>query len=71
MTNWDEKKKVVMRYESHADGTVSNGKVFFDMTSAPGEDALDGLKVDQRGNLYVDLSPEVRQPVKRLFAVRW
>jgi hypothetical protein len=23
------------------------------MTSAPGEDALDGLKVDQRGNLYV------------------
>ena len=42
-----------MRYESHADGTASNGKVFFDMTSAPGEDALDGMKVDQRGNLYV------------------
>jgi gluconolactonase len=53
VTNWDEKKKVVMRYESHADGTASNGKVFFDMTSAPGEDALDGMKVDQRGNLYV------------------
>jgi sugar lactone lactonase YvrE len=55
VTNWDEKKKVVMRYESHADGTVSNGKVFFDMTSAPGEDALDGMKVDQRGNLYVSV----------------
>jgi len=27
--------------------------VFFDMTSAPGEEALDGLKVDQQGNLYV------------------
>jgi gluconolactonase len=53
VTNWDEKKKVVMRYESHADGTASNGIVFFDMTSAPGEDALDGMKVDQRGNLYV------------------
>jgi Gluconolactonase len=53
VTNWDEKKKVVMRYESRADGTASNGKVFFDMTSAPGEDALDGMKVDQRGNLYV------------------
>jgi gluconolactonase len=38
---------------SPADGTVSNGKVFFDMTPAPGEDALDGMKVDQRGNLYV------------------
>ncbi len=51
--NWDEKKKVVMRYEANADGTLSNGKVFFDMTSAPGEDAIDGIKVDQQGNLYV------------------
>ena len=51
--NWDEKKKVVMRYEVNADGTLENGKIFFDMTSAPGEDALDGIKVDQKGNLYV------------------
>ncbi len=51
--NWDEKKKVVMRYEVNADGTLKNGKIFFDMTSAPGEDALDGIKVDQKGNLYV------------------
>jgi gluconolactonase len=27
--------------------------VFFDMTGAPGEDAIDGLKVDREGNLYV------------------
>jgi len=51
--NWDTKKKVVMRYEVNADGTVEDGKVFFDMTSAPGEDALDGVKVDQASNLYV------------------
>src|SRR5581483_1747907 len=51
--NWDEHKKVVMRYEVQADGRLSNGKVFFDMTSAQGEDALDGMKVDQKGNLYV------------------
>ena len=51
--NWDEKKKVVMRYKAQADGTLANGKVFFDMTSASGEDALDGIKVDQAGNLYV------------------
>jgi gluconolactonase len=51
--NWDEKKKVVMRYEVNAEATVKNGKVFFDMTSAKGEDALDGIKVDQQGNLYV------------------
>lgn len=49
----DEKKKVVMRYEVNADGTLKNGKLFFDMTSASGEDALDGIKVDQKGNLYV------------------
>jgi gluconolactonase len=53
VTNWDAKKKVVMRYEANADGTVSNGTVFFDMTPATGDDALDGLKVDQQGNLYV------------------
>jgi gluconolactonase len=52
VSNWDEKKKVIMRYESRADGAVTNGKVFFDMTSATGEDALDGLKVDVRGNVY-------------------
>ena len=51
--DWDDKKKIVMRYEVNADGTLKNGKLFFDMTSAPGEDALDGIKVDQKGNLYV------------------
>jgi gluconolactonase len=51
--DWDEKKKIIMRYEVQPDGTLRNGIIFFDMTSAPGEDALDGMKVDQRGNLYV------------------
>ncbi len=51
--NWDEKKKVVMRYEARPDGTLANGTLFFDMTAAAGEDALDGIKVDQQGNLYV------------------
>ena len=30
-----------------------NGKLFFDFTNASGEDGLDGIKVDQKGNLYV------------------
>jgi len=51
--NWDETKKIVIRYEVRADGTLANGTVFFDMTNAPGEDAIDGLKVDREGNLYV------------------
>jgi gluconolactonase len=51
--NWDPEKKVVMRYDMDADGNATNGKIFFDMTKAPGEDAIDGIKVDQNGNLYV------------------
>jgi gluconolactonase len=42
-----------MRYEIDEVGKASNGTVFFDMTDAPGEDAVDGVKVDQEGNLYV------------------
>jgi gluconolactonase len=51
--NWDPEKKIVMRYEVNPDATLSNGKIFFDMTGARGEDAIDGIKVDQQGNLYV------------------
>ena len=51
--NWDPEKKIIMRYEVAADATLSSGKVFFDMTQAPGEDAIDGVKVDRQGNLYV------------------
>ena len=51
--NWDEKKKVVMRYDVAVDGTASNGRVFFDMTGSPGEDAIDGIKVDVNGNVFV------------------
>jgi gluconolactonase len=65
--NWDDARKVVMRYEATADGSYGNGRVLFDMTTAPGEDALDGIKVDAQGHLYVSgpgglwiLSPEGR-----------
>ena len=65
--NWDDKKKVLMRYRVNADGTLSDGIVFFDMTSAPGDDALDGVKVDALGDVYVSgpgglwiLSPDGR-----------
>jgi gluconolactonase len=67
LDNWDDHKKVVMRYEVQPDGSLRNGKVFFDMTSAGTEDALDGMKVDKAGNLYVSgpgglwiLSPQAK-----------
>jgi gluconolactonase len=55
VTNWDVTRKVVMRYAVAKDGTLSNGRVFFDMTNAPEDPelALDGVKVDEAGNLYV------------------
>jgi gluconolactonase len=51
--NWDESRKVVMRYRVEADGRVTESTVFFDMTSAPGEDAIDGVKTDAAGNVFV------------------
>jgi gluconolactonase len=42
-----------MRYDVAADGSLSGGTVLYDLTAAPGEDAIDGLKVDRAGNLYV------------------
>jgi gluconolactonase len=53
VTNWDEKEKIVMRYEVQPDASLAGGAVFFDMGSAPEPEALDGLEVDRRGNLYV------------------
>jgi gluconolactonase len=53
VTNWDAARKVVMRYPVGPDGRLGSGEVFFDMTGAPGEEALDGVKVDQAGNLFV------------------
>jgi len=51
--NWDPQRKIIMRYDVEADGTLTNGRVFFDITkSEPGDDAWDGIKVDQRGNVY-------------------
>jgi gluconolactonase len=50
--NWDPEHKVVMRYPVDADGRVGKGEVFHDMTSAPGEDAIDGLEVDAAGNVF-------------------
>lgn len=68
VNNWNDRRKVLLRYDVNADCTLSNGKLFFDMTDAPGNDALDGLKVDQKGNVYSTgpgglwiLSPEGKQ----------
>jgi len=51
--NWDPDRKIVMRYTLDGAGSVTGSAVFFDMSDAEGEDAIDGLKVDAAGNVYV------------------
>src|SRR5215467_8912872 len=72
--NWDEKRKVILRYAVHPDGTLSEGIIFIDATNEPGEDAWDGMKADERGNLYLSgpdglwiVSPEG----KHLGTIKW
>jgi gluconolactonase len=50
--NWDVESKVIMRYALDDDCTVREATVFADLTAEPGEDALDGIKVDEAGNVY-------------------
>jgi len=57
VTNWDIRDihhtKTLWRYEVNADGTLKNGKVFFDFNFTEDDEALDGMKVDKEGNLFV------------------
>lgn len=52
ISNSDEKNKVWMRYDVNANGTVSNGRVFADVTSQKEPGVPDGMKVDSLGNVY-------------------
>ena len=48
----DRNRKIWMRYDVQADGSVANGKVLLDATSNTAEGSPDGIKVDRKGNLY-------------------
>ena len=51
--DWDLKHKVLMRYRVNPDGSIANGEVFYDFTREAEPVALDGIKVDQAGNVFV------------------
>jgi gluconolactonase len=52
--NWDPAAKVVKRFKVRRDGTLDPGAVFIDLTTRiPGDEALDGIKVDREGHLYL------------------
>jgi gluconolactonase len=48
----DPNHKIWMRYDVKPDGAVTNGKIFYDATSSKEDGAPDGMKVDQKGNVY-------------------
>jgi gluconolactonase len=50
--DWDDKKKIILRYDVQPDGSLTNKSTFLDATSETAEDAWDGLKVDRLGNVY-------------------
>jgi gluconolactonase len=52
IANSDEKHKVWMRYDVADNGTVKNGRVFFDVTAEKEDGNPDGMKVDSLGNVY-------------------
>jgi gluconolactonase len=52
VANSDPARKIWMAYDVAANGTLSNGRVFFDVTAEAEEGLPDGLKVDTQGNVY-------------------
>jgi gluconolactonase len=59
--NWDPARKVVLRFPVRANGELGKSEIFADMTTElPGDEALDGLKVDTQGNVYVAAPDGVR-----------
>jgi gluconolactonase len=52
VANSDPERKLWMRYDVAANGSVSNGKVFADATAEKEDGLPDGMKVDSLGNIY-------------------
>lgn len=52
VANSDPVRKIWMRFEVAADGTLREGEIFQHATETSAEGLPDGLKVDQLGNLY-------------------
>ncbi|MEX2671465.1 MAG: SMP-30/gluconolactonase/LRE family protein [Phycisphaeraceae bacterium] len=55
VANSDRNRAIWMAYDVQDDGSIANGRVFFDATELATDDrpgSPDGLKVDQHGNLF-------------------
>lgn len=52
LTNSDQQNKICMRFEVRPDGSLDKGSVFYDLTRETAPGLPDGIKIDQRGNVY-------------------
>lgn len=52
IANSDSARKNWMVFDVRPDGTLTNGRVFYDVTKETTDGLPDGLKLDTRGNLY-------------------
>ncbi|MEP6714972.1 MAG: SMP-30/gluconolactonase/LRE family protein [Terriglobia bacterium] len=52
VANSDEKTRSLMQYDIAADGTVSKGRIFYDLAGVKEKGIPDGIKVDSQGNVY-------------------
>ncbi|MFT3908140.1 MAG: SMP-30/gluconolactonase/LRE family protein [Ferruginibacter sp.] len=57
VTNWDIRDihhtKTLWRYEVQLDGSLKHGKILADWNITEDDEALDGMKVDKQGNLFI------------------
>jgi gluconolactonase len=52
VANSDQNRRLWMRYDVAADGTIGHGAVFADVTAEPESGLPDGMKVDAHGNIF-------------------
>ncbi|MBL8174412.1 MAG: SMP-30/gluconolactonase/LRE family protein [Bryobacterales bacterium] len=53
VANSDGARKIWMQFDVARDGSLSNGKLFADLTGRKEPGGPDGMKVDRKGNLFV------------------
>jgi gluconolactonase len=52
LNNSEPHRKICLRFEVRDNGRLANEKIFFDMTHDSSDGVPDGMKVDQKGNVY-------------------
>jgi len=52
VSNSDNRKKMWYAYDIASNGSVTNGRVFYDVSSEKGAGGCDGLKIDNKGNVF-------------------